>query len=127
MCRPFDQGGTNATLIHLCRRLAANARKFRSSSYPTESERSVMMTSWNATDANLRLEFMLHGAVPEGPQPMYEQTTHGKTTPRLTGQAIDHMGSHCLTGPIVWVCHLKDNRLILERPAAADRSNLLGQ
>jgi hypothetical protein len=85
------------------------------------------MTLWNAADANLRLEFMLHGAVPEGPQPMYEQTTYGKTTPRLTGQAIDQMGSVCLSGPIVWVCHLKDNRLILERPAAEDHSGLPGQ
>ncbi len=84
------------------------------------------MKSWNATDANLRLEFMLHGAVPEGPQPMYEQTTHGKTPTRLTGQAVDRVGSVFLTGPIAWVCHLRNNQLILERAGAEDPFNQSG-
>ena len=78
------------------------------------------MTSWNPTDANLRLEFMLHGAVPEGPQPMYEQITYGKTTPRLTGQAIDQTGSASLTGPVAWVCYLTNNQLLMERTTASE-------
>jgi hypothetical protein len=75
------------------------------------------MKPWNASDANLQLEFMLHGAVPEGPQPMYEQTTYGKTPPRLTGQAADTLGSVGLSGPIAWVCFLRNNRLILQQAA----------
>ena len=79
------------------------------------------MPAWNAADANLRLEFMLHGAVPEGPQPMYEQTTYGRTTPRLTGQSIDQVESVCLSGPIAWVCHLRNNQLVLEQADAEDQ------
>jgi len=85
------------------------------------------MTSWNAADANLRLEFMLHGAVPEAPQPMYEQITYGKTTPRLTGQAIDQAGSVCLSGPVAWVCYLRSNQLVLERAASESHSDLPGR
>ena len=86
-----------------------------------------MMNPWNASDANLHLEFMLHGAVPEGPQPMYEQTTYGKTTPRLTGQAVDRIGSACLSGPIVWVCYLRNDQLILQQTATDGGSDLPGQ
>lgn len=51
-----------------------------------------MSSTPNLRSASRRFEFTVHEAVPESPQPMYQENTYGRTPSRLTGRASDTRG-----------------------------------
>jgi hypothetical protein len=66
----------------------------------------------NFRRASRRFEMMVHQGVPETPQPMYQESTYGKTPSRLTGQASDVPGMRDPGGKIAAVFLLRGDVII---------------
>lgn len=74
----------------------------------------------NFRRASRRFEMMVHQGVPETPQPMYQESTYGKTPARLTGQASDVPGRRESVGKIAAVYLLRGDVIISLSPAELD-------
>lgn len=74
----------------------------------------------NFRRASRRLEMMLHDGVPESPQSMYQESTHGKTPARSTGQASDAPGAQPQGGTVMAVFFVREGIVVGERPTESD-------
>jgi hypothetical protein len=74
----------------------------------------------NLRRASRRFEMMVHEGVPESPQPMYQVSTYGKTTPRFTGQASDIPATREPIGRVAAVVFLRDGTVVWEGPDASE-------
>jgi hypothetical protein len=75
-----------------------------------------MVQHRNFRRASRRFEMMVHDGVPESPQPMYQESTHGKTPSRLTGQPSDVPSAHSQGGTVAAVFLLRDDAIVAEAP-----------
>jgi hypothetical protein len=75
-----------------------------------------MKRAHNFRRASRRYEMLVHDGVPESPQPMYQESTHGKTTARLTGQASDTPASLRTGGKVAVVFYLRGGEVVSESP-----------
>ena len=69
----------------------------------------------NFRRASRRFELMVHEGVPEAPQPMYQEDTHGNTPPRFTGKASEPSGT-TPSGEVAAVYVLRDDKIVAESP-----------
>jgi hypothetical protein len=74
----------------------------------------------NFRQASRRFEMMVHDGVPETPQPMYQESTYGKTPSRLTGQASDAPGAKSPGGTVAAVFLLREEMIVSEPPSNSD-------
>jgi hypothetical protein len=75
----------------------------------------------NFRRASRRFEMMVHDGVPESPQPMYQESTHGNTPSRLTGQPSDMPSTQSPGGTVAAVFILRDDSIIAEPPFDPDK------
>ena len=70
----------------------------------------------NLRHATRRFEMKIHEGVPETPQPMYQESTHGKTPSRLTGQASDSPNNQPSEGRAAAIYVLRNGEIVSELP-----------
>ncbi len=79
------------------------------------------MAHRNFRQACRRFEMMVHEGVPESPQPMYQESTHGNTPPRHTGQPSVAAGERRQGGMVAAVIYLRDDRIVVEAPLESEK------